>query len=195
MKSIAVYCGSSPGNNPAHREAAKRLGRRMAEDGITLIYGGGSIGLMGMIADAILRHGGRAIGVIPRFLDDYELGHSHLTELIVVETMHERKQRMIDLAEAFIALPGGFGTLEELAEVLAWSQLGLHNAPCGVLNVNGYYDGLLACTNRMEEDGLLRLEDRERLLDDPTPEGLLAKMASWKPPAELKWKQLKPEKL
>ncbi|MGY8689931.1 MAG: LOG family protein, partial [Verrucomicrobiales bacterium] len=162
---------------------------------IDLIYGGGSVGLMGTIADAVLSHGGKAIGVIPRFLHEHELGHESLTELIVVETMHERKQKMIDLAEAFIAMPGGFGTLEELGEVLAWSQLGLHNGPCGTLNVNGFYDGLLAYTDRMYSDGLVRQEDRNRFLDDPSPEGLLEKMEHWAPPAELKWAHIKRENL
>ena len=195
MKSLAVYCGASKGSEPAHLEEAARLGRIMAEREITLVYGGGSVGLMGAIADAVLTAGGKAIGVIPRFLDEHELGHHHLTELIVVETMHERKQKMIDLAEGFIAMPGGFGTLEELGEVLAWSQLGLHNYPCGVLNVKGYYDGLLACANRMHEDGLLRVDDRNRLLDDPDAATLLDKMIAWKAPAELKWEHLKRENL
>ncbi len=128
------------------------------------------------MADAVLERGGRAVGVIPRFLDQHELGHCGLTELVVVETMHERKQRMIDLAEAFIAMLGGFGTLEELGEVLAWSQLGLHNYPCSVLNVDGFYDGLLQCTDRMRRDGLLRREDRDRLLDSSSPGPLLAKL-------------------
>ncbi len=195
MKSITVYCGASRGNIDDYLEAARAMGRLMAERGIQLIYGGGSIGLMGAIADSVLENGGQAIGVIPRFLDEHELGHRHLTELIVVETMHERKQRMIDLADGFIAMPGGFGTLEELGEVLAWSQLGLHSEACGVLNVNGYYDGLLACADRMHEDGLLRHEDRARLLDAPEPEALLAKMEAWNPPAELKWEHLKKELL
>ena len=195
MKSIAVYCGSSLGQESAHREAARALGQTMAERRIDLIYGGGSVGLMGTIADAVLSNGGNAIGVIPRFLDEHELGHQRLTKLIVVETMHERKQKMIDLADGFIAMPGGFGTLEELGEVLAWSQLGLHSGPCGVLNVKGYYDGLLACSDRMCSDGLLRQEDRDRFLDDSTPEGLLEKMHRWEPPAELKWEHIKREHL
>lgn len=195
MRSLAVYCGASRGHVDAHIESAKSLGLLMAERGITLVYGGGSIGLMGAIADAVLENGGQAIGVIPRFLDEHELGHRKLTELVVVETMHERKQRMIDLAEGFIALPGGFGTLEELGEVLAWSQLGLHNHPCGVLNVNGFYDGLLRYTDQMHADGLLRAEDRARLMDADEPAELLAKMAAWTAPAELKWEHLKRELL
>ena len=150
MKRLAVYCGASKGHEPAHLEAARSLGQLMAERSIGLVYGGGSVGLMGAIADAVMEGGGEAYGVIPRFLKEHELGHRHLTELIVVETMHERKQKMIDLAEGFVSMPGGFGTLEELGEVLAWSQLGLHNFPCGVLNTKGYYDGLLAFADRMQ---------------------------------------------
>jgi uncharacterized protein (TIGR00730 family) len=195
MKRIAVYCGASRGHNHAYLEAATKLGHLLAERDISLVYGGGSIGLMGAIADAVLERGGHVIGVIPRFLDEHELGHRGLTELVVVETMHERKQRMIDLAEAFIAMPGGFGTLEELGEVLAWSQLGLHNCPCGVLNVGGFFDGLLACANRMQDEGLLRREDRDRLLDASTPQTLLSALEAWSPPAELKWEHLKRENL
>ena len=195
MKNLAVYCGASKGHETAHLDHAKKLGHLMGERGIALVYGGGSVGLMGAIADAIMEAGGRAIGVIPRFLDEHELGHKKLTELIVVETMHERKQKMIDLAEGFVAMPGGFGTLEELGEVLAWSQLGLHNCPCGVLNVKGFYDGLIAFADRMQADGLLRKEDRDRLLDHEDPTTLLDQMAEWQPPAELKWEHLKRENL
>jgi uncharacterized protein (TIGR00730 family) len=195
MKSLAVYCGASKGHEPEHMEQAKKLGHLMGERKITLVYGGGSVGLMGAIANATMDAGGSAIGVIPRFLDEHELGHKQLTELIVVETMHERKQKMIDLAEGFIAMPGGFGTLEELGEVLAWSQLGLHNSPCGVLNVKGYYDGLIQCANRMHGDGLLRKDDRDRLIDHPDAATLLDQMAAWQPPSELKWEYLKRENL
>ncbi len=195
MKNLAVYCGASKGHETVHLDHAKKLGHLMGELRIALVYGGGSVGLMGAIADAIMEAGGRAIGVIPRFLDEHELGHKKLTELIVVETMHERKQKMIDLAEGFVAMPGGFGTLEELGEVLAWSQLGLHNCPCGVLNVKGFYDGLIAFADRMQADGLLRKEDRDRLLDHEDPATLLDQMAAWQPPAELKWEHLKRENL
>ncbi|NCF85700.1 MAG: TIGR00730 family Rossman fold protein [Verrucomicrobiaceae bacterium] len=195
MNSLAVYCGASKGHDSVHLEHARKLGRLMGDRKITLVYGGGSVGLMGAIADATMDAGGNAIGVIPRFLDEHELGHKQLTELIVVETMHERKQKMIDLAEGFIALPGGFGTLEELGEVLAWRQLGLHNCPCGVLNVKGYYNGLIEFADRMHTDGLLRKDDRDRLLDHEDPATLLDQMAAWHPPSELKWEYLKRENL
>lgn len=194
MKRIAVYCGASLGSNPAHAHAAQTLGQLMIERGIALVYGGGSVGLMGTIADTLLSHGGEVIGVIPRFLNEHELGHEHLSELHVVETMHERKQKMIDLAEGFIAMPGGFGTLEELGEVLAWSQLGIHAHPCGILNVEGYYDGLIACVDRMRQDDLLRQEDRDRMLHAPEPAELLDQMFAWRPPTKLKWEHLREER-
>ncbi|MEM7383436.1 MAG: TIGR00730 family Rossman fold protein [Verrucomicrobiota bacterium] len=186
MKRIAVYCGASGGNEPAFAEAARELGAAMVVRGIGLVYGGGSVGLMGAIADAVLEAGGQVTGVIPRFLDEHELGHEGLTEMLVVDTMHERKQKMIDLADGFVAMPGGYGTLEELAEVLAWSQLGLHAGPCGLLNVAGFYDGLVQQLDHMVRTGLLRAEDRNRLSASSKAEALLERMVSWEAPATLK---------
>ena len=143
MKSIAVYCGSSAGTNPNYVAQAQALGAAMVAQGLTLVYGGGRVGLMGTIADAVLAHGGQVIGVIPDFLDDKELAHLGCTELHVVKTMHERKLMMADRADGFVAMPGGYGTLEELFEVLTWGQLGLHQKPVALLNVDGYYDHLL----------------------------------------------------
>ena len=143
MKTIAVYCGSSSGHDPAYIQAAKDVGKLLVDQGIDLVYGGGSVGMMGAVADAVLQGGGKVTGIIPTFLESKELGHHGVTELIVVETMHERKIKMFEMADGFIALPGGLGTMEELFEVLAWSQLAIHRHPCGLLNVRGYYDGLL----------------------------------------------------
>lgn len=187
MKSLAVYCGSSIGSDKAFRGAARDLGKILAARGITLIYGGGGIGLMGELADATLAGGGVVIGVIPHFLEAKELGHARLSQKILVKDMHERKRKMIDLAEGFLALPGGFGTLDELAEALTWSQLGIHAYPCGLLNLGGFFDGLLAFADRMVESHLLRPEDRSRLLSHDNLEELLTCMAVWRPPATEKW--------
>ncbi len=193
MQSIAVYCGSSSGNNPQFIAKAIELGHLLAQRKITLVYGGGRVGLMGTIADAVLDKGGRVLGVIPTFLKEQELGHEGVTELIEVDSMHERKQRMIELAEGFIAMPGGFGTLEEITEALTWSQLGLHRFPCGLLNIDGYYDGLIACVEAMHGANLLRVEDRDRLLAQAEPTALLESMLAWQPPAKLKWEHLSPD--
>src|SRR5262245_21660092 len=137
MKSVCVFCGSNLGDKPIYREMAAQVGRRLAALGLTLVYGGGNVGLMGVLADAALEAGGRVIGIIPQALADWEVAHAGLTELVIVQSMHERKARMADAADAFLALPGGFGTFEEFCEVLTWSQLGLHKKPCGLLNVGG----------------------------------------------------------
>ena len=187
MKSIAVYCGSSSGHDPAYVKVAKDLGKLMVEQGIDLIYGGGSVGLMGALADTVLEAGGKVTGVIPTFLDCKELGHHGVSELMVVETMHERKIKMFDLSDGFIALPGGLGTMEELFEVLAWSQLGIHRHSCGLLNVRGYYDGLLQQLRHMVSEGLLRGEDRSRLIASEDAGELLEAMRFWKPPVTGKW--------
>ena len=149
MKSIAVFCGSSSGANPIYAEVAVALGKYLVEHNRRLIYGGGNVGLMGVIADSVLESGGEVIGVIPGFLMDKEVGHTGLTELIIVDTMHQRKQKMCELADAFITLPGGFGSMDELFEILTWKQLGLHNKFIGVLNSNSYYDNLNALINHM----------------------------------------------
>lgn len=188
MQSVAVYCGSSAGVNPIYQEQAELMGQTLAEAGLTLVYGGGRVGLMGAVADATLRHGGRAIGVIPGFLADKELAHRGLTELHVVGSMHERKLLMADRADAFVAMPGGFGTLEELFEVLTWGQLGLHQKPVGVLNVAGYYDHLLLALDRMRDDQLLRPENRAQLLQAPTPIRLLLhQLQAYQPARVEKW--------
>ncbi|RZK33860.1 MAG: TIGR00730 family Rossman fold protein, partial [Hymenobacter sp.] len=164
MKSIAVYCGSSSGNKEEYTQQAQAMGRELARRGSTLVYGGGCVGLMGTIADAVLAEGGRVIGVIPGFLADKELAHKGCTELHVVETMHQRKLLMADLADGFVAMPGGFGTLEELFEVLTWGQLGLHGKPVGLLNTLGFYDALLALLGHMSAEAFLRLENLSQVL-------------------------------
>ena len=163
------------------------MGRVLAERGLTLVYGGGRVGLMGAIADSVLRHGGRAIGIIPDFLVEREVEHRGLTELHVVKSMHERKLLMADLAEGFVAMPGGYGTLEELFEVLTWGQLGLHQKPVALLNVQGFYDHLLQALNHMVAEGLLRPENRRQLLHHPAPAALLDQMAAWQPIPVEKW--------
>ncbi|GAA4384846.1 TIGR00730 family Rossman fold protein [Hymenobacter koreensis] len=187
MNSIAVYCGSSAGLDPRFTEQATFTGQAFAQRGITLVFGGGKVGLMGAVADAVMQNGGRAIGVIPDFLKQKEVAHMGLTELEVVETMHQRKLRMADLSDGFIALPGGFGTLEELFEVLTWGQLGLHHKPVGVLNVAGFYDGLLHLLDHMTQQGLLRPENRQMLLVATTIDELLTQMHAWQPPRVEKW--------
>ncbi len=181
MKSVCVFCGSSPGNKPVYREMATMLGQRLAELGITVVYGGGNVGLMGVLADAALEASGTVIGVIPQALVDWEVAHAGLTELVVVQSMHERKARMADASDAFIALPGGFGTFEEFCEVLTWSQLGLHKKPCGLLNVDGFYDPLLALFDRAVQDRFLRPEHRSLVMADTQVDVLLERLASYQP--------------
>lgn len=176
MQRLCIYCGSSFGKNPAHRDAAEAVGRWCAEHGIGVVYGGGAIGLMGVVADAALAAGGEVIGVIPTLLIEKEKEHRHLTKLIEVATMHERKKIMADYADGFLALPGGIGTLEELIEVLTWRQLGYHHKPIGLLNTGGYFDPLLAFLQHMEDEGYLLREHRESLLVDGAPEALLDRL-------------------
>ncbi len=168
-RSVCVYCGSRPGNQPGHREAAAALGRMIGERGWRLVYGGGRSGLMGTVADAALAAGAQVYGVIPRSLMEREVGHSGLSRLRVVETMHERKQAMAEAADAFVALPGGIGTFEELFEVWTWRQLGYHDKPVGLLNVGGYYDALLGFLQRSVDEGFLSTEQQALLQvgDDP----------------------------
>jgi uncharacterized protein (TIGR00730 family) len=187
VRRICVFCGANSGNRPAFRAAARGFGRMLAERGIELVYGGGNVGLMGEIADAALEAGGYAIGVIPRALLEKELGHRDVQELIVVTTMHERKAKMAELADAFVALPGGFGTLDELCEVLTWTQLGFHQKPCGVLDVEGYFRPLSELFDRAVECGFLRAENRAIVLEESDPERLLARLASWRPEPAPKW--------
>ncbi|GIP14990.1 cytokinin riboside 5'-monophosphate phosphoribohydrolase [Paenibacillus montaniterrae] len=155
MKAIAVYCGSSVGASPIYREMAIQLGKELVKRGLTLVYGGAKVGIMGIVADTVLEGGGEVIGVIPSLLEQREISHQGLTKLYKVETMHERKQLMIELADGFIALPGGPGTMEEFFEVFTWSQIGLHQKPCGLLNVNGYYDHLISFFEHMQQEQFL----------------------------------------
>ena len=187
MKSICVYCGSSTGSNPAFSLEAEELGKVLAKQNITLVYGGGSVGLMGIIADTVLNNGGKVIGVIPRFLKAKEVGHDGLTELVLVDSMHERKLRMSELAEAFLAMPGGFGTLEELAEILTWIQLGLLQKPVGILNVDHFFDHLIAQFDHMVDQELLKKANRDLLMADNTALGLVQKMRDYRPISVEKW--------
>ena len=163
MRSVCVYCGSSVGNKPVHAERAAALGNRLASEGLRLVYGGGNVGLMGVLADAALAAKGEVIGVIPHQLVGWEVAHPGLTRLEVVATMHERKARMFELSDAFVALPGGFGTLDEMFEMLTWKQLELGDKPCALLDVDGYYEPLIAMMDRMVAEGFLRAEHRRDL--------------------------------
>ncbi|MBN8601045.1 MAG: TIGR00730 family Rossman fold protein [Planctomycetes bacterium] len=180
MKSICVFCGSRLGSKPIYRETAKSVGQLIAQQQLRLVYGGGNIGLMGVVADAVLEHGGEVVGVIPGHLQEKEVGHAGLTELHVVSTMHERKALMANLSDAFIALPGGFGTFEEFCEILTWAQLDLHRKPCGLLNVDGFYDPLLTLFDRAVDDGFLRPEYRSMVLTATDADELLMRMRAYK---------------
>ena len=177
IRSIAVYCASSPGHNPVYRKAARALGALMAERSIALVYGGGSVGLMGEIADAVMESGGKVTGVIPDFLYQREVGHDGLTELLIVDSMHTRKRMMFERCDAIITLPGGFGTLEELFEMLTWAQLNLHQKPIGLLNVEGFYDHLIALVKHMHTEGLLSTSSLQLLQHASHPEILLQKLS------------------
>jgi hypothetical protein len=187
MKRVCVYCGSNPGTRPEYREAAERLGRLLAEQGLGLVYGGGGVGLMGVVADAVLAAGGEVVGIMPAALIAREVGHKGLSDLRVVETMHERKALMVELADGFMALPGGIGTMDELFEVWTWAQLGSHHKPCAVLNVAGYYTPLLTFLDHMVTNGFLRAEHRAQLLVDQEPASLLDRMRAYVPPVTRKW--------
>jgi uncharacterized protein (TIGR00730 family) len=176
MKSLCVFCGSNPGNHPRYLSVARELGKRLAQRQCTLVYGGGRVGLMGAVADATLQEGGRAIGVIPQLLLDKEVGHTGLTELHVVQTMAQRKQLMGDLSDAFLTLPGGIGTMDELFEAWTWTQLELHRKPCGLLNQEGYYDPLLAFIERCETEGFLRPRHASALIVDTDLASLLRRL-------------------
>ncbi len=187
MKRICVFCGSNPGTNPAYVEAAMTVGTLLADRGIGLVYGGGHVGMMGTIADAVLARGGEVIGVIPVALAEKEVEHKGLTELHVVKSMHERKALMADLADGFIALPGGFGTFEEYCEIITWAQLGFHHKPCGLLNVAGYYNHLLAMIDHGVDQKFIRPVHRQLVIDDTDAERLLERMAAFVPPVVDKW--------
>ncbi|MCC6443817.1 MAG: TIGR00730 family Rossman fold protein [Armatimonadetes bacterium] len=187
MKRVCIFCGSNEGTRPAYKTSARRTGEALARRGLGLVFGGGHIGLMGAAADAALQAGGEVIGVIPQALVDRELAHRGLSDLHVVSSMHERKATMAALSDAFIALPGGYGTLDELCEILTWAQLGLHAKPCGLLDVEGYYDHLLALLDHAVAQRFLRPEHRALLLDDTDPDRLLDRLTAYQPPALYKW--------
>jgi len=182
MEKIAVYCGSSPGKNPAFHQAAVQLGKVLAEMQITLVYGGGSAGLMGILAQTIIDRGGQVIGVIPQAIADMEVAFTDIQDLRVVEDMHTRKALMAELADAFIALPGGMGTIEEIMEILTWAQLGFHEKPCGILNIAGFYDQLLKFLDRLVMDQFIAPEHRSMLMVDESPQSLLEQFSSYDPP-------------
>lgn len=187
MKRIGVFCGSSTGSSHLYADMAARLGKVLFQHKIELVYGGADLGLMKQVAEAVLGLGGRVTGVIPKFLIEKEIAHWGLTELIVVKDMHERKMKIAELSDGFIALPGGFGTLDESFEMLTWNQLRLHQKPFGILNIDGFFDHLLAFIDRMVKDRLLRSEHRDMILVSNDPEELLLKMMQVKMPSQEKW--------
>ena len=185
LKRVCVYCGSSDKSNSVYFDAASAMGCELAERSLTLVYGGGGTGMMGKLADAVLEHQGQVIGIIPKLFNTPVLLHGGLTELQVVGSMHERKARMAEIADAFVALPGGFGTFEELFEILTWSQIGLHHKPIGVLNVNGYFNPLLALIAHARSEGFIYSEHTALLVDEPSPAVLLNRLEAYEPPAGL----------
>jgi hypothetical protein len=187
VKRVCVFCGSSPGARPAYRAAAEQLGAALAARGLGLVYGGARVGLMGALADAALAAGGEVVGVLPSALERYEVAHEQLTQLERVSSMHERKARMAELADAFVALPGGVGTLEETFEILTWGQLGIHAKPCALLDVEGYFAPLLALLDSAVAERFVKPEHRALLLVDDDPERLLDRLARHRPPVLEKW--------
>jgi uncharacterized protein (TIGR00730 family) len=183
MRRLCVFCGSSPGARPAYGEAAEQLGRLLVAEGIGLVYGGGHVGLMGRLADAVLAEGGEAIGVMPEALVAREIAHTGLSDLRVVGSMHERKALMAELADGFVALPGGLGTVEELFEVYTWAQLGLHRKPCALLDVDGYYEGIARFLEHAVEERFLRAEHRSMLIVERDPRALLDRLERFEPEA------------
>ena len=187
MRRVCVFCGSSVGTNPAYQETARTLGRLLAERGIGLVYGGGAVGLMGVIADATLEAGGSVIGVIPQALFDREIGHSGVTDLRIVDSMHTRKAMMADLSDAFIAMPGGVGTFEEFFEAITWTQLGLHRKPCGLLNVAGFYTPLALFIDQAVSEGFIKPIHRTAIIVDSDPARLLESLSTIDLPDVPKW--------
>jgi uncharacterized protein (TIGR00730 family) len=187
MRSICVYCGSNAGGKPVYTERAMAMGDRIAREGLQLVYGGGNVGLMGIVADAVLQGGGEVVGVIPEQLVNWEVAHKGLTRLEVVGSMHERKMRMFDLADGFVALPGGFGTLDEMFEMLTWRQLGIGNKPCAFLDVDGFYGPLVAMVDRMVEERFLHPAQREDLWHGDDIDAMLAWMKEYSPASASKW--------
>lgn len=187
MKSICVFCGANPGNDPVYAAGARAMGVEIAQRGLTLVYGGGAVGLMGVVANAALEAGGEVHGVIPRALREKEIGHNDLTRLEVVDTMHIRKARMAELSDGFIAMPGGIGTFEELFEIWTWGQLGIHQKPLGLLNIAGFYDPLAAFLDGTVEAGFLKQAHRAMAMTDTEPATLLDRMEAYVPTPTYKW--------
>ena len=193
MKRICIFCGGNPGKRPEYLEAGVALGRHLAREGIGVVYGGASVGIMGAVADAALAAGGEVVGVIPDVLVDREVAHRGLTELHVVRSMHERKAKMAELSDAFVALPGGIGTFEEFFEIWTWAVLGIHRKPCAWLNVAGYYDALVAAADRMVTEGFLSPEHRSIAIVESNVEALLARLVAYvPPPPKFEDRKLKP---
>lgn len=182
-----MFCGSSIGIRPVYAETTAQLGRELVDFGAALVFGGGRVGLMGVLADSVLAARGQAIGVMPRALVEKEIAHTSLTELHVVDSMHQRKAMMADLADAFVLLPGGFGSWEEFCEIVTWLQLGIHSKPSGILNVAGYYDGLLSLARHALSEGFLRPAHQQMLIVETSPQALLSQLASAEIPSEVKW--------
>jgi uncharacterized protein (TIGR00730 family) len=181
VKKVAVFCGSSDGAKNEYKEAAAELGKELVSRGVTLVYGGASVGVMGALADSVLEHGGEVIGVMPKFLEEREIAHQHVTELVIVDNMHERKAKMAELADGFIVLPGGPGTMEEFFEIFTWAQIGLHQKPCGLLNIKGYYEPLIRLFDHMVEQEFLQERYRSLAMIEEEPEALLNRFAHFKP--------------
>jgi uncharacterized protein (TIGR00730 family) len=190
MKRICVFCGSSVGANPIYAESARELGRVLMDQKLGLVYGGGRVGLMGILADTVLAEGGEVIGIIPQGLFTKEVAHEGLTEIRFVGSMHQRKAMMVELSDGFLALPGGFGTTEEFCEVITWAQLGIHQKPCGLLNVDGYFTHLLKFLDHTVQERFLRPEHRSLVLEDTSAKSLLSKMRAFQPPVLEKWLDL-----
>ena len=187
INSICIYCGSSPGRLEAYGSAACALAKALVSRNISLVYGGASIGIMGMVADQVLKLGGHAIGVIPKALAHKEVAHKNLTELHITQSMHERKMLMAELSDGFIALPGGIGTLEELFEIWTWAQLGFHNKPCGLLNVEGYYDSLIGFLDHVLAEQFVKQDHHAMLIVETNPDALLDRYINYQPPAVRHW--------
>lgn len=187
MKSICVFLGANPGNDPKYAEAARAMGRELAGRNITTVYGGSNMGLMGILAESALGAGGKVVGVIPESLVKKEVAHYGLTELHIAESMHERKALMAELSDGFVAMPGGIGTMDEIFEIFTWAQLGFHAKPCGLLNIDGYYDALLGFLDNVVTEGFLRRMHREKLITASTPAGIIEAFAGYEPPSGSKW--------
>ncbi len=193
MKNIAVFCGSYPGNRPVYLETAHQMGQALVDRGLGLVYGGGKVGLMGKVADTVLELGGEAIGVMPKSLVEREIGHTGLTQLHVVSSMHERKAMMAELSDGFVALPGGLGTYEEICEVITWGLLGFHQKPCGFLNVENYYTGILGQFDKAVQEGFLDQPYRDMILVAETANQMLDLFETYEPPKTQKWVKTKEE--